>query len=267
MIAQVYGKRGATALHRFDPRAKIALLLVFLVLFFLPIRLRHLAGYLVFLAVLSAGFLGFSNTLRPFRLIAPILLLVLLLTPPFYREGRVLLAVRGLTVLSLPGLLVALRLIIRFSGITLIFYMFIGTTSPDDLILAFRWFRLPFNVSLVLSLALEYIPAIRTIYDQVQDAHRLRLAGVTYGGGMGGKKSRVGLIRRLVEAVPAMTSVLVLSVRRIPTLAMALECRGVGRSSRRSSYHALKTGAPLLRDFAVAAALVAALIVSALLFH
>ncbi|MBN2553119.1 MAG: energy-coupling factor transporter transmembrane protein EcfT [Spirochaetales bacterium] len=272
MIAQVYGKRGATALHRFDPRAKVALLLAFLVVFFLPIRLWHLAGYLAFLSALSAGFLGIPNTLRPIRLIAPILLLVLLLTPPFYREGRVLLAVRGLTVLSLPGLLVALRLMIRFSGITLIFYMFIGTTSPDDLVLAFRWFRLPFNVSLVLSLALEYIPAIRTIYDQVQDAHRLRLAGGEHGGGKHGggtraTKSRVGLIRRLAEAVPAMTSVLVLSVRRIPTLAMALECRGVGRSGRRSSYHSLKTGVPLLRDFSIAAALVAALIVSVLLFH
>jgi energy-coupling factor transport system permease protein len=267
VIAQVYGKRGATAVHRFDPRAKTALLLAFLVLFFLPIRVGQLAGYLGVVVGLTAGFLGIPNTLRPVRLIAPILLLVLLLTPPFYREGPVLLSVRGVTVLSLSGLLLALRLIVRFSGITLIFFLFIGTTNPDDLILAFRWFRVPFTVSLVLSLALEYIPTIRTIYDQVQDAHRLRLAGVEQGAGDLRKKRKIGLVKRLAASIPVLTSVLILSVRRIPTLAMALECRGVGRSNRRSSYHTLKTGAPLFRDTAIAAMLLVVLIVSTLLFH
>jgi energy-coupling factor transporter transmembrane protein EcfT len=55
-------------------------------------------------------------------------------------------------------------------------------------------------------------------------------------------------------------------VRRIPTLAMALECRGVGRRNPRTSYHTLKTGRALLRDGAIATVAVAALAVSALLF-
>jgi len=267
VIAQVYGKRGASAVHRYDPRAKTLLLLAFLVLFFLPIAVGHLAAYLAVVVLLSGAFLGLSNTLRPIRMILPILILVMLLTPPFYREGSALLAVRGLTVLSVSGLLLALRLIIRFTGITMVFYLFIGTTDPDELILSFRWFRLPYTVSLILSLALGYIPTIRTLYDQVRDAHRLRLAAKGEGVGEAGVHRRGrGLFKRLRESIPVMTSVLILSVRRIPTLAMALECRGVGRKNARSSYHTLKTRAALLRDGAIALAAVAVLVISVVLF-
>ena len=157
-------------MHKFDVRAKIVLLLFFLVIFFLPIRIGHLAAYLVFLLIISVLFLGIINTLRPIRLILPILILVLVLTPPFHRQGNVLLAIRGVTVLSSTGILLALRLMIRFSGITLVFFLFIATTDADTLILAFRWFGLPFNVALVLGIALEYIPTIQGIYEQVRDA-------------------------------------------------------------------------------------------------
>ena len=267
MIAQVYGKRGASALHRYDPRAKSLLLLAFLVLFFLPIRVGHLGAYLVAVAVLSCVFLGIRNTLRPIRLILPVLVLVLLLTPPFHREGSVLISIRGLTVLTVSGLLLALRLIIRFTGITMAFYLFIGTTDADELILAFRWFRLPYTVSLVLSLALGYIPTIRALYDQVRDAHRLRLAAEGEGAdAAGGRPQRRGLFKRVGEAVPALTSVLILSVRRIPTLAMALECRGVGRKNPRTSYHTLKRGGAFLQDGVIAAVAVALLVISVVLF-
>jgi energy-coupling factor transport system permease protein len=267
VIAQVYGKRGASALHHYDPRTKAALLLAFLVLFFLPIPVWHLGAYLAVVLVVSGIFIGLPNTLRPIRLILPILILVLLLTPPFHRQGAALLAIRGFTVLSVSGLLLALRLIVRFSGITLAFYLFIGTTDPDELILAFRWFRLPYSVSLVLSLALGYIPTIRTLYDQVREAHQLRLAGEGEGFESAGARPRAGaLFKRLREAVPILTSVLIVSVRRIPTLAMALECRGVGRKNPRTSYHTLKSGGAFLRDGTIAAAGIAVLVVPFLLF-
>ena len=63
MIVQVYGKRGPSALHRYDPRAKALLLLAFLVLFFLPLHVWHLGIYLgVLLLVLLFGgaYLAFS---------------------------------------------------------------------------------------------------------------------------------------------------------------------------------------------------------------
>jgi energy-coupling factor transport system permease protein len=281
LITQVYGEKGPSALHRFDPRAKIVVLLAILVLFFLPIRVGQLAVYLIAVLLVSGIFLGIPNTLRPIRLILPILVLVLLLTPPFHRSGPVLISIRGFTVLSLPGLVETFRLIVRFTGITVIFYLFLGTTDQETLILSFRWFGAPFTVSLILGIALEYIPTILMLYNQVQDAHRLRRAGTdtssefahnralrrTPAGRQKRKGEAKGLFRRLTDTIPILTSVIVLSVRRIPTLAMALECRGVGRKNRRSSYRSLKSGRFLLCEGAIAIAVVAALAGSVVLFH
>jgi energy-coupling factor transport system permease protein len=279
VITQVYGKQGPSAFHRYDPRAKVVLLLAFLALFFLPIPVGQLVAYLAVILLVTGAFLGIFNTLRPIRLILPILILVVLLTPPFHRYGPVLISIRGFTILSVPGLLETLRLIIRFTGITVIFYLFLGTTDQENLILAFRWFGLPFTLSLTLGIALEYIPTILMLYNQVQDAHRLRRAGgvaepeqdrnsgrepAGQRRSRGGKK---GLFRRLADAIPVLTSVIVLSVRRIPTLAMALECRGMGRKNRRGSYRSLKSGRSLLFDGAIALVVVAALAGSIVLFH
>ncbi len=276
MIAPVYGKRGQSAFHRFDPRGKIILLVIFLITFFFPLRIEHLSLHLAVVAALAVIFLGIGNALRPLRLILPILILVLILTPPFHREGPVLFSIRSVPILTVFGLLEAFRLIVRFTGITLIFYLFMGTTDPDSLVLAFRWFRLPFALSMVLSIALEYIPTIRRIYNQVRDAHRLRLAGeavvkkTAAGSGRArGKvksKPRGQKGRRLAETIPILTSVLILSVRRIPTLAMALECRGVGRKNRRSSFHSLKTGVSMISDWMITALITAAIVASLVLF-
>jgi energy-coupling factor transport system permease protein len=276
LIPTVYGKRGLSAVHCFDPRGKIVLLVVFLVTFFLPLRIEHLGMHLAAVAVLTVIFLGIGNVLRPLRLILPILVLVLILTPPFHREGPVLFSIRSVPILTVFGLVEALRLIFRFTGITLIFYLFMGTTDPDSLVLAFRWLRLPFSVSMVLSIALEYIPTIRIIYDQVRDAHRLRLAGETMEARQaansgrtrekGKSKPRGKRGHRLAESIPILTSVLILSVRRIPTLAMALECRGVGRKNRRSSFHSLKTGTPMIRDGMITALIAATVVFSIVLF-
>jgi len=279
VITQVYGKKGPSAFHRYDPRAKIVLLLVFLALFFLPSPVSRLGVYVAVVLLVTGVFLGIVNILRPIRLILPILILVVLLTPPFHRYGPVLVSVRGFTLLSLPGLMETLRLIVRFTGITVLFYLFLGTTDQENLILAFRWFGLPFTFSLILGIALEYIPTILVLYNQVQDAHRLRgtdsepapeqasPAGRTPGGGRRSRREARGLFRRLAGAIPILTSVIVLSVRRIPTLAMALECRGVGRKNRRGTYRSLKSGRSLLIDGIIAVAVVAALIGSVVLFH
>jgi energy-coupling factor transporter transmembrane protein EcfT len=191
----------------------------------------------------------------------------------------VLISLRGFVLLSVPGLMETLRLIIRFTGITVLFYLFLGTTDQENLILAFRWFGLPFTFSLILGLSLEYIPTILILYNQVQDAHRLRSADEepasdrehsarrTSSGERTRRDREKGLFRRLARAIPVLTSVIVLSVRRIPTLAMALECRGVGRKNRRGSYRSLKSGRSLLIDAAIALIIVAALSGSVVLFH
>jgi energy-coupling factor transport system permease protein len=275
MIISFYDPSRRSLIHRFDPRVKIVLVLLYVVIFFLPLSILHLSPYLILIALLSVLSLGPAATLRPLRLIFPILLLVLFLTPPFIRQGPALLTIRGFTLVTRAGLLEAGRLIIRFTGISLLFYLFLGTTDPDSLVLALRWFRLPFGVAMVLSVALEYIPYFSALYDRVRDAHSLRFPSVDLAVDFDAsrssedtpkKKSRRTFRARLRENLPIFTSVIILSVRRIPTLAMVLESRGVGRRNSRTSLHSLKSGRSLAYDALIAVTAAAVLLLSVLLF-
>jgi energy-coupling factor transport system permease protein len=94
---------GHGPLHRFDPRCKLPLTVLFTLLFFLPLRLPLLAAYLGAMSLAIWLFLGFRELLRPLKTIAPLLLLVLLLTPPFRRGGQVYLRLGGFPLLSADG--------------------------------------------------------------------------------------------------------------------------------------------------------------------
>jgi energy-coupling factor transport system permease protein len=249
---------GRSLLHRFDPRCKLLLAALFAVLFFLPVRLALLGAYLgvVSLAILLA--LAFRELLRPLRTIAPLLLLVLLLTPPFHHGGTPYLRLGGFTLLSEAGLREALRLGLRLTGITFSLFALLRSTEPEELVLAMRAFGLPFGAGLVISVALQYVPSLKALYDQVRDAHRLRRAENSRPAPRG--------LRALGDLLPLLTSVLILSIRRIPALAMALELRGVGLKTRRTSLRRLPRGRQLAVSALAAALLAAAAVGAAVLF-
>jgi energy-coupling factor transport system permease protein len=249
---------GGGLLHRFDPRCKLLLTVLFTVLFFLPVPLALLGAYLGVIALTILLSLGFRELLRPLRTIAPLLLLVLLLTPPFHRGGQAYVRLGGFALLSEAGVREALRLALRLTGITFAFFALLRSTAPDDLILALRAFGLPFEAGLVVSVALQYVPNLKALYDQVQDAHRLRRAENSPPAAKG--------LRSLAALVPLLTSVLILSIRRIPALAMALELRGVGLKTRRTSLRSLPRGRRLAASVTAAALLGVAAAAAAVLF-
>ncbi|OHD74755.1 MAG: hypothetical protein A2V99_19505 [Spirochaetes bacterium RBG_16_67_19] len=241
-----------------DPRCKLPLAVLFTVLFFLPLPLVLLGAYLGALSLAIWLGLGFRELVRPLRTIAPLLLLVLLLTPPFQRGGQAYLRIGGLTLLSADGVREAARLALRLTGVTFAFFVLLRSTAPADLILALRAFGLPFGAGLVVSVALQYVPGLKGLFDQVQDAHRLRRAG------NGAPPARgLQVVRSLL---PQLTSVLILSIRRIPILAMALEMRGVGRTNRRSSMRRLPQGRRLVLSSLAAAAVGLGAVVAIFLF-
>jgi energy-coupling factor transport system permease protein len=261
MIGTFY-RPGRSFLHRFDPRCKLVLLVLFLVLFLLPIPLTLYAGYFAFLVLIILAALGVRELLPPLRLIGPLLLLMAVLTPPFHRQGQVYLSIAGWPLLTSEGVLETARLLVRFTGITLALFAFMRTSSPEQVLLTLRWFGLPFQAGLALGIALQYMPTLRDLYLQVVDAHRLRRSGRQEGG-----PPPRGFLRRLrADLLPVLTSVLIVAVRRITVLAMALEVRGVGLKGRRSSYSTLPAGRPLLRDALIGAAICALALAAVFVF-
>jgi energy-coupling factor transport system permease protein len=157
----------------------------------------------------------------------------------------------GLTLVTRTGLFMTCATLTRFIGITLSFVAVFRSVQPDDLASSIRWFGAPYSASLVLIIALRYIPSLGATWRSVQDAHRLRMAP---SGRYPAVPARFRPGRRLFrwdEHLPVLTSVLIQAVKGIPALAMALECRGFGRRTPRTSLALLKKGKALASDLLV----------------
>ena len=242
MITDTY-KPGHSLLHRFDPRPKLILLVATLVIFFLPVSPIWLLPYATLLSLLILFSLGPKELALPILTILPVLLFVAILTPPFHRGGDPLIVIWKQVILTTNGLQETARMILRFTGITLAFFLYLRTTAINDLILALRWFGLPFKAALVATLAFRYIPYMAQVYANVVDAHRLR-------SDPNEEERRWWELRKRVRRLlPVLTSVLIYAIKGIPMLSMALESRGMGRKNPRADYIQLKQGSSLLFDF------------------
>lgn len=229
--------QGNSFLHKTDPRIKTIILLSITVLFFLPLSIPEIL--IIFSLILLAGIisLGFKRILQPVKMILPIIIFVILLTPPFYNEGDILLSFKSITVLTTPGAVQTLRLILRFTGITLCFYIFFSTTIIDYFILTLLWFKLPYKAALVFTIALRYIPSMVIIFNNIKDAHSLR----------SGKKNKKYFRNKLKTLFPTLVSVLIYSIKSIPALAMALELKGIGSKTKRTQFNCIKTNNLILQ--------------------
>ncbi len=254
MVVDFY-RPGDTALHRLDPRVKLLLLVPAIACFFLRAPAFAELPALIAISLVIALAFGVRELWRPVRAIAPVLILVCLLTPPFNTGGRVLVKIARLPLVTTDGLLITVSMLVRFLGITLAFVAVFRSIELDHLVLGLRWFGLPYSMCLIVVIAFRYIPSLGTAWKNVLDAHKLRA----------GPPSARGRRRLRDEYLPVLTSVLIQAVKGIPALAMALESRGFGKSSRRTSYAELKTGRALVPDIAIGAVAAAFLIAPAFL--
>ncbi|MBI9094526.1 MAG: energy-coupling factor transporter transmembrane protein EcfT [Sphaerochaeta sp.] len=218
-------------LYRMDPRAKIMSMLLICIWLFLPVTLEGLSVTVVLLILVGSVNTGLSHTAKTFRSILPMLVFMVLFMPFNVRLGQSLITVGSFTLITQEGALQAARLGGRFIGITYACTLLFATTPMTEVMLALRWYRLPYKASLVITLSFTYIPFIADSFTQIMESHRLR-----EGGDLEKKRS---IFKRLRDLLPTLTSALVVALRSIPYLAMSLEQRGFGRSEKRTSYHSL----------------------------
>ena len=238
---------GRSILHRLDPRAKLILLVAVAACFFLPGPRWIAPAYTVFLALLVGLCLGFRELGMVLAAVVPVLAVICVLTPVFRRGGDTLVALFDVRLLTTDGLAEVLRLVSRFTGLTLAFYAVFRTLDMNEMVISLRWFGLPYRAALVLTIAFRFIPTLFGVYQNAREAHLLRMS----------EGRRRGFFGR---TMPVLTSVVIHAVRQIPSLAMALEIRGFGRLSPRTSFRSLPSGRRLVAALALTAGLCALLI-------
>ncbi|MEA3371012.1 MAG: energy-coupling factor transporter transmembrane component T [Campylobacterota bacterium] len=230
--------QGNSFLHKTDPRLKTIILLCTVILFFLPLSITAIFIFFTGLVLIGIYSLGFLKALQPVKMILPIIIFVIILTPLFFRGGETILIINNIIILTSEGLFHTLRLILRFTGITVSFYIFFSTTSISNFILTLEWFRLPYKAALIITIALRYIPSMIIIYNNIQEAHSLRVNS---------SKNKILFWKKLNKIFPTLVSVLIHSVKSIPALSMALELRGIGKLEKRSQFKCIKSSNMVLQ--------------------
>lgn len=238
VIGQYYP--GASAIHNLDPRAKIVAAFVFAVALFFVSGYAGLAVMaLVLLLAIAVAAIPLSWL---YRAIKPILFLAAFtfLFQLFLRGGEELASLGPLTLYAdgaRYGAFLAARLVLLVLSSAILTF----TTAPvlltdglSRMIAPLNRLRLPaYEISLMMSIALRFIPTLLMELDRIIKAQKAR----------GAEPGRGGLARRARSMMPILIPLFVLSFRHADELALAMESRcyrgGRGRTVRRK----LKLGA------------------------
>lgn len=237
---------GNTLLHKIDPRMKLIISILFIVAVFLAknlwamIALTALSFLLVFMAGLKAKMI--VKTLKPIIFVVIFTSVISI----FWRTGENLIFEFWKIRIYLEGviyaLLIALRIIVLVMGTSVLLSY---TTSPialtdglEQLLSPLKKIKVPVHdFSMIMTIALRFIPTLIEETDRIMSAQRSRGADFSSGS----------LIKRAKALVPIFIPLFASLIRRADELAIAMECRCYVGDNGRTSMNKLKYSP---RDFA-----------------
>lgn len=222
---------GKTIIHRMDPRAKLILTVLYIVMLFL---VKNPIGFLVAIAfllfVISVAKIPIRVVLKGVKPILPLILFTSVLNL-FFISGRELVSFWIFTI-TYEGIRLAvvmsIRIVCLIIGASLLTY----TTSPialtdaiERLFKPLKIIRFPVHeMAMMMTIALRFIPTLIEETDKIMSAQKARGADLETGS----------LMKRAKALIPILIPLFVSAFRRAEELALAMECRcyrgGEGRT-------------------------------------
>lgn len=222
---------GDTIVHRLDVRAKLIITVIYIATLFTA---RGFIAYAMLLALLigcvAVAHISARAMLKGLKPLIFIVVLTAILNL-FYTSGEII-AQFWIFKITREGvsnaILIVLRIIMLVSGTFLLTY----TTSPlaltdglEMLLNPLKKLRFPVHeLSMMMSIALRFIPTLIEETDKIMSAQKARGASFETGG----------LIERAKALMPLLVPLFISAFRRADELATAMECRcyhgGEGRT-------------------------------------
>ena len=222
---------GNSPIHCLDPRAKLVAMICYIVALFLG---EWFVTYAILLAVLAA--VVAASTVKPRALLRGLkpVLFILVFTAVlniFYTPGEPLVSFWIFTITK-EGVLHAFFMVVRIVMLITCTFLLTYTTSPlaltdalESLMGPLKKIHVPVHeLSMVMSIALRFIPTLIEETDKIMSAQRARGADFDSGN----------LIQRAKALIPLLVPLFISAFRRADELATAMECRcyhgGEGRT-------------------------------------
>lgn len=250
--------------HRMDPRAKIVLVIAYIVAIFLANNFFGLAAVTLFLIVAVAfSRVPAGSVLRSVKMILFIIIFTAVLNLFFYSSSSDLhiLAQWWVITISWESIINMIFLAMRLFLLVLGTSVLTLTTTPvaltdgiESLLTPLKWIRFPVHeLALIMSIALRFIPTLIDETNRIIAAQKARGANFETGG----------LIKRAKAMIPVLVPLLVSAFRRAEDLGDAMDARCYSGSKGRTKYKKLTFG---WRD-AVGLVLLAGLITGVVLLN
>ena len=229
---------GNSPIHILDPRAKLVALICYIVALFLG---QWFVTYAILLLVLVAVVV--VSTVKPKALLRGLkpVVFILIFTAVlniFYTPGEPLVTFWILTITK-EGVLHAFFMVVRIIMLITCTFLLTYTTSPlaltdglEHLMGPLKKLRVPVHeLSMMMSIALRFIPTLIEETDKIMSAQRARGADFDSGN----------LIQKAKALIPLLVPLFISAFRRADELATAMECRcyhgGEGRTRMKQLHY------------------------------
>ena len=254
---------GDTLAHRLDPRAKILMVVLYIVALF---SARHVLTYGLVLAFLllsirvsKVGWKALVKGMKPVWIIV-IFTAVLNL---FYTPGEALVDL-GFLQITKEGILAAVFMMLRIAMLIMGTFLLTYTTSPiqltdgiESLLSPLKKLHAPVHeLAMMMSIALRFIPTLIEETDKIMSAQKARGADFESGN----------FLQKAKALVPILVPLFVGAFHRAEDLAVAMESRCYHGGEGRTKLHVLHFGGKDILALGVTVALTALVIVLAVRF-
>ncbi len=224
---------GKSFLHKLDPRWKIVIAMLYIVVIFLCKNIFTFA----LVAVSAIGLVALSE-IKPMIIIRSLRPLVFIITFTailniFWIRGETLLFELGFVKIYLEGIINALLIVLRVVMlVSITSIMLTYTTTPialtdaiEQLLAPLAKLKLPVHeFSMMMTIALRFIPTLIEETDKIMNAQKARGADFSSGS----------IAKRAKALIPILIPLFISAFRRADELACAMECRcytgGEGRT-------------------------------------
>ena len=244
---------GQSPVHRMDPRMKVLLTIVYIILLF---SVGNWLGFLVVILFLAVS-IGISKI--PFKLmikgVKPIIPLIVFtsILNMFFVAGDPIFKI-GFFKITIEGVVLAAKMAFRIVALIVGTSLLTYTTSPialtdaiESLLKPLKKVKFPVHeMAMMMSIALRFIPTLIEETDKIMSAQKARGADFETGN----------LLQRAKAMIPLLVPLFISAFRRADELAVAMECRcyhgGEGRTKlhvlhyQRRDYTAFVLGAAIL---------------------
>ena len=229
---------GNTAAHKLDPRTKILLVVLYITaLFTAKSFLAYGLMALVLAACVRVSRVGLKALVKGLK---PVLFIIIFtgILNLFFTPGEGVLWAWGPLQITTSGLRNAAFMVLRIMLLIMGTFLMTYTTSPisltdglERLLNGLKRFRVPVHeLTMIMSIALRFIPTLIGETDKIMSAQKARGADFESGN----------LMEKAKALVPILVPLFISAFRRADELATAMECRCYHGGEGRTKLHVLK---------------------------